>query len=257
MDTLNAFPDEPVLQEALRLICEAADQGVLLRQLGSTAVRFHCSRDRRLFETLGRPMADLDFASYRTWAHHMPEFMRTQGYQANKEVLALFGAERQIYDHPDTGLHVDLFFDRLSFCHEIDLRGRLELDWPTITLADIVLEKLQIVQITENDLKDLSILMAGHEVGPNGREAIDAARIARVLAQDWGFYHTSMSNLDMLTRFLTKLAGLDAGAREQILLCVREIRSLAATEPKSLRWKLRAKIGPRVKWYADVDEIRR
>ncbi|MGE5576040.1 MAG: hypothetical protein ACM3TT_02445 [Syntrophothermus sp.] len=257
MNAFSTCPDEPVLQEALRLIREAEAKGILLRLLGSTAVRVHCYRHAELFEALGRPMADLDFITNRTWVRQMPEFMESQGYEADREVLALFGAERQIYDHPATGLHVDLFFDRLSFCHEIDLRGRLELDSPTITLADIFLEKLQIVKITGNDLKDLAILVAEHGIGPDDPETIDAGRISRVLAQDWGFYHTSMSNLDTLAQFVTESTGVKAGVRERILTRIQEIRDRADAEPKSLQWKLRAKIGPRVKWYTDVDEIRR
>lgn len=248
---------DAIIREGLRLIAAAGGEGLPLWLLGSTAVRLRCPGHARLFDLLERPPGDLDLITQGSHWRRVPPFLGSRGYVPDVELLTVFGAERQVYDHPETGVHVDVFFDRLRFCHEIDLVGRLTPGALTIPLADLVLEKLQIVRIAENDLKDLMVLLAEHAVGDKEGEGVDAGRIARVLSRDWGFWYTSALNLDRLEEFARCHASLAPDAGRRVMERIQALRNRIAAEPKALAWRVRARIGPRVGWYTDVEEIRR
>ena len=69
---------------------------------------------------------------------------------------------RHAYLHRQTGLNVDVFADELYFCHRIPFKDRLDLDSPTICTTDLLLEKMQIVEINLKDFKDTIVLMLEH-----------------------------------------------------------------------------------------------
>ncbi len=127
----------------------------------------------------------------------------------------------------------------------------------TLSLADLVLTKLQIHELTLKDTLDLAAMLAQHELSESGgREEIELPRIARVLAGDWGFWYTALTNLDATLRFIDREEADDdlcARARAQIAL----LRERMDSEPKQMKWRARAKVGPRMKWYDDVDSVER
>src|SRR5439155_9968021 len=153
-----------------------------------------------------------------------------------------------------SGMGVDVFFDELFFCHPIPLRDRLELDYPTITLADLVLEKMQIVEINPKDVKDSLVLLLEHPLESGQAEGIDAAYIAQLLANDWGFYYTVTTNLGKLRHIGVEHGSLTESQWEIVGARISELKRTIEEEPKTRRWKLRARIGPRVKWYQEVAE---
>ena len=161
---------------------------------------------------------------------------------------------RYYFEHPDTGLGVDVFMDELYFCHRIPFGGRLELDRPTIATADLLLEKMQIVELNLKDITDTMILLLEHPLGArsDGPEAIDATYIAELLRDDWGFYYTVTMNLDKVGRFLPENTALTALQAEVISARLAELRTLIEDAPKSRRWRLRAKVGTKKQWYQDV-----
>jgi hypothetical protein len=165
---------------------------------------------------------------------------------------------REIYVDPHGQRHsVDVFYDKLDFCHPVEFKGRLELDSPTIPLSDIVLEKLQIVEINEKDLKDLMIIFLEHPVGGGeqaAREEIDGRYIAKRFSGDWGFYYTANLNFDKILAFLPRYDAFTPDHRRTIAGRIAELRELIEHAPKSTAWKMRARIGPRKKWYRDVAE---
>ena len=167
-------------------------------------------------------------------------------------------AMRRIFTHPSNGIHIDVFLDELSMCHKIPFRNRLEVDSPTIPLAELVLEKTQIVHLNEKDIKDMLILLAAHQVGDNDRDTINGKYIAGLLSKDWGFYYTNKLNLARIRK------GLDVYSQPFSAEDVKHIgerldllEKMIEDAPKSIGWKARAAIGPKVKWYNDVDEVER
>ena len=177
------------------------------------------------------------------------------GYREDPEINLYFAGQRMVFNHSGTGIHIDIFFDKLNFCHMIRWANRLEQDSPTIPLAEMLLEKMQIVKINEKDIIDTIMLLLEHPLGDRDVDTINIARISSLCSQDWGLWRT-------LTMNLRKVAQLGQGYKE---LGASEISHLAAQveaalqkidqEPKTLSWKIRAKVGDRVKWYQDVDDI--
>ena len=139
----------------LKRIVKASDKaGILLRVIGSLAFQMHCNEYGYLQEAMGRAYTDIDFAAYRKQTKEIKKLMTRLGYTENREVFIVSEGERSIFDKPETGLHVDVFYEKLDFCHTIFWANRLEVDAPTIPLAELLLEKMQIVQINEKDIID-------------------------------------------------------------------------------------------------------
>jgi len=239
-------------------ICQAAqEQGIVLRGLGAVAVISHCQGHLVHLSRMGRHLTDLDVIGLGSQAEKMEQFFQTLGFEVlgGRGVTVGIWNERRIFTDPSGKRpDVDVFFDKLDFCHPIDFRQRLTKDFPTVSLADLMLEKLQIVQINAKDLKDLIVLLLEHDFADADEpEKINLAYMTRLLAQDWGFYYTVSLNLEKALN-LSRQWDLDPAERETIRSRVETLRRRLEAEPKSLKWKLRAKIGPRVQWYQDVGE---
>ena len=250
--------EDPWYLEALRVVAEAERRGVVLRLLGATSFVCRCPRYNWLYRTMDRALSDIDVVTdVTTPLDALDRLFAELGYQ-KQEYLIWHASSRLIYDGAD-GLHVDVFRGRLEFCHPIDFRGRLGEHPHTIPLPEMLLEKLQIVEINEKDLKDLCILLAEHEVvlPDEAAAGIDAARIARLLANDWGFWHTATRNLAKTRHAGQMFAALGAEERAHIVTRVDRLLEQIAHAPKSLRWKLRSLVGTRVRWYNEVEEVAR
>lgn len=254
--------EDPWYREALRVVAEANRRGIVLRLLGATSFICRCPRYNWLYRTMNRTLSDIDVVTdVSTPLDTLDRLFADLGYK-KQEYLIWHASSRLIYDAPGSqGLHVDVFRGRLEFCHPIDFRGRLAEHPVTIPLPEMVLEKLQIVEINEKDLKDLCILFAEHAVAGGdevGKEdGIDAGYIARLLAKDWGFWHTATRNLAKVRHAAQTFAALGAEERARIVARVDALLEAIGRQPKSLRWKLRSLLGTRVRWYNEVEEVAR
>ena len=251
-------PDDRFLEEGYRIIKEAEQRGIILRLLGSVAVKIHCPKYGYLYDEADRPLTDLDFMTYSRFNAEMQTFFKDLDYSPDEGVLRYFGKYRHIYySNSIEGLHIDIFFDQLSFCHPVDFQGKLESDRPTIPITEILLEKMQIVKINEKDLKDTIILMREHEIGGIGSEKINGDFIAKRLSNDWGFYYTFLTSINKVNQYLRQFAPLSGEDRRIVSGRVDQLKDLIENQPKSLKWKLRAKVGTRVRWYQEVEEVDR
>ncbi len=245
--------------EALGIVERAQAKGVFLRILGSTAFRIHSPEYVSIHEAMNRPLTDVDFAAYSKQDREIEAVLQGEGYKLTTAALTpeLF-AMRRIFNHPTNGIHIDVFLDELNFCHKIPFRSRLEVDSPTIPLAELVLEKTQIVTLNQKDIKDMLILLAAHPVGDHDKETINGKHIAGLLSKDWGLYYTTTLSLDKIRKGLEvyrqPFSDQDV---ENIKARIDSLSKMIEEAPKSLSWKARAKIGPKVKWYNDVDDVER
>lgn len=246
----SAFLEE----EAGRVLEGAAAGSVMLRLFGGLASRRHSPGFSHLQDRWGRVFADLDFAGYGRDGEGVRRLLASLGYREDPDVYMASGGSRIVADHPSAPLHVDVFFDRLDFCHTIPLEDRLERDSPTVPLAEMVLSKMQIVEINEKDLTDTIVLLLEHPLGSSDTETINAAHVAGLCGNDWGLWRTVTMNLDKVAQ-LAAASDLSPAERARIDEQVGEARQRLHDEPKTLRWKLRARVGDRVKWYQDVEEL--
>ena len=243
--------------EAIRIVEKARENGLTLRVLGATAFRIHCPDYVHVHISMGRVVTDIDFAAYSKEGEKIEKFLAKDHFQSERHQASLtpgLFVGRHIYENPETGLHVDIFEDELNMCHVVNFRNRLDLDYPTITLADLSLEKFQIVTLNEKDVRDMLMLFAAHPVGDTEKETINGKYIAEIMSKDWGFYYTTTTNLGKIRKGLERYKDLfSAQDNQNIQDRITKLEQMIESMPKSLKWKARAAIGPRVQWYHDVE----
>lgn len=240
----------------LKRIIKASDEaGILLRVIGSLAFQMHCPEYGYLQEAMGRAYTDIDFAAYRKQTKEIKQLMTDLGYSENREVFIVSEGERSIFDRPEIDLHVDVFYEKLDFCHVISWEDRLEVDSPTIPLAEMLLEKMQIVEINEKDVIDTIMLLLEHPLGDTDEETINIKRIAELCSTDWGLWRTTTMNLDKVRQLAHGYEQLKDEHKTHVEAQVAAALERIEEEPKSLAWRLRARVGDRVRWYKEVDEV--
>ena len=105
------------------------------------------------------------------------------------------GRHRQIFNDKEGNKAIDVFLGKLEMCHVIDYSDRLDIDSPTVPLAELLLQKLQIAQTNEKDIQDTLILLREHEIGSTDKDEVNADYVAQVLSNEWGFNYTVSLNL--------------------------------------------------------------
>jgi hypothetical protein len=246
--------DEFIVSAAKKLVDEANKRGLVLRLLGAIAFRLHCPKFGHLLGK-ARAITDIDLVAYGKQIGQIEKHLLENGYEMRATSIASVAARRRIFYDKQNGFSIDIFLDRLEMCHDIDFKGRLELDYPTIPLAEMLLEKLQIVQINEKDVKDVIVLLREHDIGDRDEETINAKYIAKLLADDWGFYYTATANLNKIKNLLDHYKELVENDKKLIESRIDNLLNAIEGEPKSLGWKMRARIGTKKQWYRKVEEI--
>ncbi len=241
-------------REVARIVNAAEEAGLVMRVLGSIGVALHCPDAAELLPSFSRTYADIDFASYRRQSKDLTNLLTSLGYLDNRDVFITSEGSRSILADPQRRIHLDVFYDRLDFCHVIPLAGRLEADRPTIPLAELLLSKLQIVKINEKDVVDAILLLVDHPLGSGDDDVIDQDRIAALCAEDWGTWRTITLNLAKVAALAAGYAQLDEHRRLVFAGAVSALTERLEREPKSLAWRMRAKVGDRRQWWTDVDE---
>jgi hypothetical protein len=242
------------VDRALELVEKARDQGIEFRILGSLAYRLHCPANLQLFEEMKRDLTDVDLAASGKQRKDARTFLESEGFEIDRDLLVATEGSRYAFTDPSSAMIVDVFFDELYFCHRIPLRDRLHLDYPTITPTDLLLEKMQIVEINPKDIKDSLVLLLEHPIDSSNSDGIDAPYMAKLLARDWGFYYTVTRNLEKLQPAVADYGGLGERGWEIVGKRVNELLQAIEEEPKTTKWKIRARIGPRKRWYQEVAE---
>ncbi len=248
--------EHPVLAEADQLLQEATRRGLVLRLAGSAGVLRHCEHCHRAAGVLRRePPGDLDFFAYGKQQRELGRMFTDLGYQADPSVAHSqeYGIDRLIFTGGASAAKVDVFLDALRMSHTIEFKARLECAPPTAQTADLLLAKLQIHEITEKDVKDMAALFAAHRLGDGSHGTIESHHIVSLMARDWGLCYTALNNLEIAEDLL---AGWDTAQTVAVPAAIgmAELRERIELAPKSLRWKARARLGTRVRWYEDVGD---
>jgi hypothetical protein len=239
----------------LNALRQDENRQMILRLLGALAFRTHCPQYGYIQDDLGRQFTDIDFASYPRYLKDISRLLTELGYKEDKTVTQLFSDSRMLFHDLSWGRHIDIFFNKLDFCHPVVFTGRLEVEELTLPLAELLLEKMQIVKINEKDLIDTIMLLREHPVGNTDRETINAEVITRTLGNDWGYWRTVTANLRLVDEMVQKYPHLSADDRNVVRERIAELQQRIEAYPKTARWKVRARVGERVKWYKDVEEL--
>jgi hypothetical protein len=242
--------------EALEVVSGAEEAGVTLRVVGSGGIRLHCAGPGEAMDRLGRPAKDIDFIVPKDDRKGMRRLLESRGYVVDRNLLVAMEGMRYSFAHPENKIEIDVFVERLQFNHTIEVRGRLDRHRFTIALEELLLQKLQIVNLTVTDILDLSVLLSTHPVAPEpaGVEEIDAAHIASLLAKDWGFHHTAVRNLQRVREAAGAAVDMGHEVNESIRERVDLLLHVIENRPKTMAWRMRAKVGERMQWWEDVDD---
>ncbi len=243
--------------EAVSIVSAAGQAGVTLRVVGSAGIRLHCPEPGPVMDRLGRPAKDIDFVVPQQHRKDMRRFLEARGYVIDRDLLIAMEGTRYSFSHPGHGTDVDVFVGRLDFCHTIEVIDRLNAHPVTIGIEELLLQKVQIIEMTTTDVIDSGVLLATHDVsGTEGdTEAICSSRIAGLLARDWGFHHTATRNLRRIRDRAGETAtDFGSAANSRVRERAEKLLDAIDAEPKNTRWRLRNRIGERKQWWQDVDE---
>ncbi len=247
------------LGEALRIIELADREGLEVRLMGGLAFHALC---RDWTARIDRDGRDMDLATRSRDRKRLSELLVAEGYLADRQYNALYGHKQLYFVDPDWNRPVDVLVDRLEMCHTFEFADRLAICDPTLPPAEMLLSKLQVVKINRKDVLDALALLsevplAGDDVGG---AAISVSRITSLTSNDWGWWRTLTANLEKLEGFLEhelRPGDLDFGRETRFdpAAQVAELRAAIEAAPKSTRWKLRARVGDRVPWYQEPEEV--
>jgi hypothetical protein len=249
-------PDDDPLPEAVALVEGAARAGLKLRLLGGLGVRVLCPG----FPPRLRPGQDMDLACASKGRRDVAAYLEKSGCVPDKMFNSLNG-DRQMYFTAPSGRPVDVMVDRLNMCHTLDFRGSFSNSSHTLDPADLLLSKLQIFELNAKDAHDITHLLSGvpigaRSTGPFDTHFICTERFGEVVGADWGWWRTTTGNLEKLPALLDENPGLaPAGAPFDPLDQAQQLLEVARSVPKSVKWKMRAGVGERVRWYELPEEV--
>ena len=262
---------ERLMAEAHAIVDTGNERGVVLRLTGGLAVR-HYAIDLEFAE---REYSDIDLIGLKRQVVAVGEVFRDLGYVENKHVavatgngqLQFFvpgpegsaspgGAQNDlpVFSEVPPSDHIDVFLDAMRMDHQVDFRDRLEINTYAIDPADLFLSKLQIVNLNEKDVHDVITLVKDVYVDFQPHPGVlDLHHLAEVCAADWGLYIDVMNNIDTVVEHV---GDYDLGPRDaaRVRRTLELAQDMMTEQAKTLRWRLRARIGKRVRWYAEVEE---
>jgi hypothetical protein len=241
-----------MVDEALRTAEEAESEDLTLRLLGGVAIRLRAKDG--LHPAFEREYADLDWIVPKGKSSEAQRFFDSIGYTPHVRFNAIHGRERLLFFDEENDRQVDVLVGSFRMSHQIPFGDRLALEPVTVPLAELLLTKLQIVQLNEKDVRDALALLHDHPVEESDGDAINAAQVARLCASDWGLWRTFTADLEALEGHLDRYE-LPEESKGRIAERIERLQERIEQEPKPFGWRMRAKIGDRKRWYELPEEV--
>ena len=233
-------------------VMEAAEEARLeLRVSGGVAIAMVCPSAGD--GVLARTYADVDFVALTGSSEAIESCFTGLGYVAEEEFNALHSHDRMFFQDVDQQREADVFIDGVRACHHLDVRDRLGVWRRTLSPADLLLSKLQVVETNEKDYKDAIALLCDHDLTAD-ESGICLTRIVDLCSQDWGWWRT----VTMVARRTADVAerwSADAPQLQAVPAKIGALLDVLEHSPKSRRWKLRARVGDRVRWHEEPEEL--
>jgi|SRR5215211_220913 len=241
------------LAEAIRIIDAGERAGVPLRATGGVGVALICPSARR--PPLARRYQDIDFVGSSRQATAIGKLMLELGYEPEEEFNVLHGQRRLFFLEREHNRQADVFLDRIEMCHRLDLDGRSTLHPQSLAPADLLLSKLQVIETNEKDYKDAVAVLADHDLTVDD-QGISINRVNELCANDWGWWRTVTMVAERTHKFARELSqGPEGGELEHVPDRIRHLLVELERATKSRRWKMRARVGDRVRWHDDPEDI--
>jgi hypothetical protein len=246
------LPD--ALDEARRIIAAGAEQKLTLRLLGGLAIKLHSpSAGHR---SLARSYPDLDFAFAGKAGYKIEALMPKLDYAPNQSFNLFNGAHRLLFYDEANQRQIDVFVGSFHMCHDLPITERIAVEPLTLPLAELLLTKLQIVQMNEKDIRDICALLLDHPFGEGDQETINLKRVTELCAGDWGLWKTAGASIQKVIDFCDA-HDLDGPSKLTITERLKVLRLALDDTPKTMRWKVRAAVGEKLQWYDLPEEVKR
>jgi hypothetical protein len=248
----TVVPDADIMTEANRLLAAAAEADVPVRLIGGLAVRLHVpSGTEPIFE---REYKDIDLVTLKGKSRKVTDFMTSMGYEPDRVFNATNGHRRLLFYDIGNSRQVDVFVGSFEMCHDIPITERIALATHSIPLAELLMTKMQIVELNTKDQTDIVTMLYHHEVAEDDVERINAARVAELCASDWGLWRTMKMNVERVREALAT-SGLPEDGQQLVMKRLDELWERVEAEPKSAKWKLRNRVGDKKRWYEEPEEV--
>jgi hypothetical protein len=244
-------PCDDIIAEADRVIADVKKSRLAVRLAGGLAIRRLCPIARQ--GSLSRPYADLDLAIAGQTSNSLTDLMISLGYEDDAHFNKINGNTRLYYIDHAHRRHVDVFVDAVRMCHVIDFKDRLTILDETLTATDLLLSKLQIVELNRKDVLDAIALLHDQSLKAGGERCIDTAYLEQVWGNDWPLWRTSQITLTKIQKAVPELLAPEQASHT--LGKVSVLMDLLDSGRKSLRWRIRARVGERIRWYEIPEEI--
>jgi len=246
-------PHNDVVEEATRVLDAARAEDLQVRLVGGLAVALHAPGG--LHPAVARPYKDIDLVTSKGRSKQAAQFLERVGYEPNRQFNATNGHRRLLfYDLPNSR-QVDVFVGTFEMCHIVPVADRLEVSALGIPLAELLLTKMQIVELNPKDMTDVLTMLYHHDVADtDAGAAINAQRVAELCAADWGLWRTTKVNTERVRRAIPQ-AGLEPAAQRLMLDRLDRLWQRIDAVPKPRAWRLRDRIGDRKRWYQEPDEV--
>jgi hypothetical protein len=249
-------PLADITAEASRLLNEMSVREAPARLIGGLGVAAHDHVP--VPPSLIREFADIDLVVSRKAGRSTTRALGELGYTANARFNALHGSKRLLFYDMTNQRQLDVFVGEFAMCHRLDLDGRLNHHALALSAADLLLTKLQIVQLNHKDVLDAARLLLNHELSDDdgdrpGVDCLSNERILSVTASDWGWHTTLSENLAKVAHGLPK--GLAEREATVVVRRAEVLLEVMVAAPKSARWKARAIVGRRKAWYELPEEV--
>jgi len=252
-DVTTSFADR-LPEEARGLIEDASAQGLIVRLMGGVGIRLLLGE--RLAPALDRPYRDIDVITRKKDARGLETLLPARGWEAAVAFNALNGNRRLLFHDPASEAQIDVFVESFEMCHKLPLSDVLDRPGPSLPATELLMSKLQIVELNEKDRNDCYALLLGCDVREGDPSAIEPRRLASLTGADWGLHHTFELNIGRLREgyMASPLADGDVG---RVAAAVDAIAEAMESAEKTRGWRMRARIGERKRWYEDPEEVDR
>jgi hypothetical protein len=253
MPTQTAF--EIIENAADSILTRAKDLNLEVRLLGSLAIKKRCPLFYHHQLRKGRDIKDIDLIGYFKDKAKIDKLFETLGYEPDPRLATIPGIRRSIFYSPEGKFRCDVFFDAMEFCHHVDLSKRLCVDKYTIPLMELLLLKLQIVDITYKDITDVQVLLLEHAVGDTDSNMINGRLLSTLCSKDWGLWYTVTANLKGIYSRTRDDDELTVEHKNKVMANIERLKSTIDSVSKSHRWRLRSLIGAKLLWYTPVEDF--
>jgi len=239
--------------EAVRLLNELSAKGLQVRLLGGVGIRLALAE--KYPPELFRDHDDIDLITTRSDGRGVELALAELGWQPDREFNVLNGSRRLLFYDPDTGHKIDGFVDRFEMCHKLPFTDRFDCCSQTLSPADLLLSKLQVIELNAKDRGDCFALLLGFPIATSTEiDTIDAGWIATLSSSDWGLHHTLGLNFQRLRDGVGE-RGFSADENRRIEESISTLERAIDEVPKSRKWKMRDRVGERKRWYEEPEEI--